>query len=41
MSEQWKLSRIQGNRETEKYSSKTLKGLWKVVQLKGLLVPKK
>lgn len=41
MTEQWKLTRIQGNKETEKYKSATLKGLWKLVKLKGLLVPKK
>jgi len=42
MAEKWRLSRIQGNRETEKYQSSSLKELFNMAKLKGLLhIPKK
>jgi len=36
MTENWKLTKLQGKKEVEKYHSSSIVGLFKLVKLKGI-----
>ena len=41
MSENWKLTKLQGKKEVEKYNSSSIVGLFKLLRLKGIFDTKK